>query len=205
MNERFITVEGAEGSGKTTLVQALAERMTSEGADVLVTREPGDGPAGPAIREALLQGVELDAWTEAFLFLADRRQHCESVVLPALESGRWVVCDRFADSTVVYQGYARGLDIEELRRLNALATGGLVPRLTLLLDLPPQVGIARLESKDRLDRQPLDFHRKVREGFLAEAELEPKRWRVLNAGAYPADLLEQAWRAICGVAAGTLS
>jgi dTMP kinase len=185
----FITVEGPDGAGKSTVANALKERLQGE---VVVTREPGDGPIGPAIRQILLEGQQLDGWTEVFLFLADRRQHCEHVIKPALERGATVICDRFADSTVVYQGYARGLDIGMLKRLNALATGGLKPNLTLLLDLPVETAMARMGSRDRLDAEPEPFHRAVRSGFLAEARLEPARWKVLDASALPEDLARNA-------------
>ncbi|MFN8139704.1 MAG: dTMP kinase [Fimbriimonadales bacterium] len=193
MRGRFITLEGPEGAGKSTLAKSLAEMMRTRGIDVLQTREPGDGPTGPAIRQALLQGGDLDHWTELFLFLADRSQHCEQLIGPALHKGDWVLCDRFADSTVVYQGHARGLNIEQLRELNQMATRGLEPHLTLLLDIDPVEGLARIQDKDRLDREPIEFHARVRAGFLKEAERDPERWRVLDASLCQAELLDEAW------------
>lgn len=177
----FITLEGPEGSGKTTLISRLAQAAQGDFDEVLVTREPGDGPAGPSIRKVLLEGSSLDPWTETFLFLADRAQHCREVIRPALGRGALVLCDRFADSTLAYQGYARGLNIEVLRQLNDLATGEVRPDLTLLLDLDPSVGLNRLGAKDRLDQEPIEFHRAVREGFLAESRRDPGRYRVLDA------------------------
>ncbi|MCH8275616.1 MAG: dTMP kinase [Armatimonadetes bacterium] len=196
MTGRFITIEGAEGAGKSTLARALADRLTADGRRVLLTREPGDGPIGPAIRATIMTDAPMDAWTEAFLFLADRRQHCEQVIRPALAEGRWVLCDRFADSTLVYQGYARDLDRDALQRLNRIAAFGLKPDLTLLLDLDPETGLNRLDIKDRLDREPVEFHRRVREGFLREASREPERWRIINAAEPPEALLEAAWTAL---------
>ncbi|MBA3725163.1 MAG: dTMP kinase [Armatimonadetes bacterium] len=184
MSGRFVTLEGPEGAGKSTLAAALAKRLPN----VLLTREPGDGPVGRKIREALLHGDELDSWTEVFLFLADRRQHVEGVIRPALDQGKTVICDRYADSTVVYQGHGRDLPVDLLRKLNRLATSGLTPDLTILLDLPAEAGLSRLADKDRMDREPLSFHERVREGFLMEAKRDPDRWRVLDAS-LPADEL----------------
>lgn len=177
----FITFEGPEGSGKTTVIQAAAAALEAEGRLVVSTREPGGSELGRTIRQLLLDGAEVVPLAEVFLFLADRAQHVASLIRPVLESGGIVLCDRHADSTVVYQGYARGLDIAELKRLNALATGGLVPDITLLLDLPAEAGLARLTSRDRLDAEPLAFHEKVRQGFLFEAGLAPDRWVVIDA------------------------
>ncbi|MGI8924607.1 MAG: dTMP kinase [Fimbriimonadales bacterium] len=188
MSGRFITLEGPEGAGKSTLAAALAEKVPN----VLLTREPGEGPVGPKIREALLHGGELDAWTEVFLFLADRRQHVETVIRPALDRGKTVICDRYADSTVVYQGYGRDLPVDLLRKLNRIATSGLAPDLTFLLDLPVDVGLARITDRDRLDREPLEFHERIREGFLMEAKRNPERWRVLDASLPADDLADRA-------------
>lgn len=190
---RFITLEGPDGAGKTTLSQALAVKLEQVGIPFVLTREPGDGPIGPSIREILLSGSEMDAWTEAFLFLADRRQHCRSVVHPALDSGKWVICDRFADSTLVYQGYGRGLDVERLRDLNDIATMGRSPDVTLLLDLAPEKGLTRLPEKNRLDREPIEFHERVRKGFLAEAARSPERWVILDASRPIEQVIQDAW------------
>lgn len=199
----FITLEGPEGAGKSTLIPALARRLTRQGPHVVTTREPGAGPVGPRIRSLLLDSDALEPTTELFLFLADRAEHIASVVRPALAQGHWVLCDRHADSTVVYQGHARGMDVEELRRLNALATRGLRPDLILLLDLDPEVGLARQDpsKQDRLDAEPLAFHRRVREGFLREAAREPTRWAVLDASQPPPVVEEAAWNALVAVAA----
>ena len=189
----FITFEGPEGSGKSTAIKALSQRLPGK---VLVTREPGAGAVGGAIRQILLEGEDLVARCELFLFLADRAQHCETIVKPALERGEIVLCDRHADSTVVYQGYGRGLDLHELRALNARATGGLRPALTLLFDIDPEIGLSRIAEKDRLDSESLDFHRRVREGFRAEAVRDPKRWVILDASLSPHEVADAAESAI---------
>lgn len=177
----FITFEGPEGGGKTTVMQHIAERLRSEGRTVVSTREPGSGTVGTQIREVLLHGDAIDPRCELFLFLADRANHVTTVVRPALDKGDIVLCDRYCDSTVVYQAHARGLDPTGIRELNAFATDGLMPQMTILLDLDPEIGLKRLVTKDRLDAEPVMFHRRVREGFLAEARREPNRWRIVDA------------------------
>lgn len=188
----FVSFEGPEGAGKTTLIDALAERIRAAGHAVTTTREPGSGPVGHQIRQILLHGEDLDFKAELFLFLADRAQHVGAVIRPALARREWVLCDRFADSTLVYQGYGRGLDLDRLRAWNQFATDDLQPDRTLLLDLEPSLGLARIKNKDRLDAEPLEFHRRIREGFLAEARREPGRWVVLDASASPESVLAQA-------------
>lgn len=177
----FITFEGPEGAGKSTAIRAVAERLREAGREVLVTREPGAGTFGASVREILLHGEEMPAESELFLFLADRAHHVRRIIVPALAQGSWVLCDRYADSTFVYQAVARGLDSNFIRSANDFATGGLVPNRTFLLDLPAEVGLSRLVSQDRLDAQPLEFHRKVRQGFLDLAQEEPGRWHVVDA------------------------
>ncbi|RYG48871.1 dTMP kinase [bacterium] len=191
----FITLEGPEGAGKSTLARKLAERLREAGWEAVLTREPGEGDFGQRVREILLHGDEMVAQAELFLFLADRSQHVRGFIEPALARGACVLCDRYADSTLVYQHYSRGLDGDFVRAANAFATGGLAPDLTLLLDLPAEVGLARLQGKDRLDSAPLDFHRRVREGFLAEAR-EGGRWRVLDAGESPESVEKAAWESV---------
>jgi dTMP kinase len=177
----FITFEGPEGAGKTTVMQRIAEKLRAEGRTVVSTREPGSGSVGMQIREILLHSGAIDSRCELFLFLADRANHVTTVVRPALEKGDVVLCDRYSDSTVVYQAHARGLDPMGIRELNAFATDGLTPDMTLLLDLDPEIGLKRLITKDRLDAEPIMFHRRVREGFLVEAKREPHRWHVVDA------------------------
>jgi dTMP kinase len=177
----FATFEGPEGSGKTTVIGTLAESLRAQGRDVVVTREPGAGPFGSEIRRLLLECGDLPPASELFLFLADRACHVAQIVRPALERGAIVLCDRYTDSTLAYQGYGRGFDRELLRRLNAMATQELVPAVTFLLDLPPAAGLARLTRKDRLDAEALDFHERVRAGFLTEAERAPHRFVIVDA------------------------
>lgn len=198
----FVALEGPEGSGKSTAAAGLANLLQQAGRGVVVTREPGAGELGQRIRSILLDGPDMPPLSELFLFLADRANHMVETIKPAIDSGKVVLCDRHADSTVVYQGHARGLDVAELRRLNALATGGIKPDLVLLFDLQVEVGLARVESKDRLDAEPVSFHEKVRAGFLAEASLDPGRWVVLDASQEPEKVLADAWQALSAALAG---
>lgn len=192
----FVTIEGPEGAGKSTLLRALAEYFRGQGQDVVETREPGAGEFGATIRRLLLDGEAIDPRAELFLFLADRAHHVASVVRPALARGALVLCDRHADSTVVYQGYGRGLDVARLREWNRFATQNLMPDRTLLLDLPVEIGLARLPTKNRLDAEDVAFHRRVRDGFRAEALLDPNRWRVLDATHSPNEVFAAALDAI---------
>jgi dTMP kinase len=184
----LITFEGVEGAGKTTLAQHLADWLRAQGVSVRLTREPGGSPLGEHLRPLLLH-EPLDAWAELFLFLADRRQHTLQVILPALEQGAWVLCDRYADSTLVYQGYGRGLDIALIRRLNALATGDLTPDLTMLIDLPVEDALARANAPNRFEAETLAFHTRIREGYLQLACAEPRRFLVLD-GLQPLEALQ---------------
>lgn len=192
----FITVEGPEGGGKSTLIRALATEIAERSKRVTVTREPGGGPLGFELRQMLLHSGKPTPETELMLFLADRADHVANVINPALERGDWVICDRYTDSTVVYQGHARGLDIPQLRALNDFVTKGLKPSKTLLLDIDPEIGLARQQTKDRLDSEGLEFHRKVRNGFLEESWLEPERWIVLDAARPPDVVLQLAIQAL---------
>jgi dTMP kinase len=177
----FITFEGPEGAGKSTLIPMVSAWLQAQGIKVLATREPGSGPLGPALRAMLLDSPNLSVESELLLFLADRSQHVHQWIRPALARGDFVICDRYADSTIVYQGYGRGLDIEQLRDWNRFATGGLVPDQTFLLDIDPEVGLARQLDADRMGSETIEFHRRVRNGFLTEAEREPDRWTVIDA------------------------
>jgi dTMP kinase len=183
----FITLEGGEGSGKTTQAPRLSRLLTDTGHQVVLTREPGGTPAAEQLRQVLLgSSVETIApETEALLMLAARRQHVDQVIKPALKQGMIVLCDRFSDSTMAYQGYGRGLDLTLLRRMNDWATGGLVPDLTLLFDVPIAIGLKRRKgqaaTQNRLDRETERFHRKVRAGFLALAKRDPRRITVIDA------------------------
>jgi dTMP kinase len=192
----FVTLEGPEGAGKSTVLNSLAERLRLDGREVTTTREPGAGEVGTAVREILLHGNALEPLTELFLFLADRAEHVAKTIKPALAEGKIVLCDRHADSTVVYQGYGRGLEVKMLYELNAIATQGLRPNLTLLLDIDPVIGLRRTQKKDRLDSEPIEFHQRVREGFLTEARREPERWRVIDASRSPEEVADDCWASI---------
>ncbi len=196
LRQMFITFEGPEGAGKSTTLAAIAQRLREMNFEVVTTREPGAGDFGKKIREILLHGDDLDAKAELLLFLADRSNHVAKLIRPALESGAIVLCDRYADSTQVYQAYARGLDEDFVRQGNRFATGGLLPDLTLLFDIEPAAGLARIQSKDRMDSLPIEFHQKVRAGFLLEATSQPERWRILDASASSDEVLESAWALI---------
>lgn len=194
----FVTFEGPEGAGKSTVIALVASRLRSQERTVLTTREPGAGEVGRAVREILLDGGTLEPLTELFLFLADRAEHIAKTVRPALDRGEVVLCDRHADSTVAYQGYGRGLDIDLIRALNEAATGGLKPEVTVLLDLDVREGLMRAKGTDRLDRESVEFHERVRQGFLTEAEREPGRWRVVDAMQPVEAVTERCLSAILG-------
>jgi len=184
----FITFEGPEGSGKTTQIRLLADWLGEQGQEVLTTREPGGTRIGEAIREVLLSPAhtEMCAEAEILLFSAARAQIVRETLQPHLARGGVVLCDRFADSTLAYQGYGRLLDLDMLRQITLFATGGLVPALTICLDLPVAEGLRRKRGGDqaewnRMERECLDFQERVRRGFLALAAAEPQRWLVLDA------------------------
>ncbi|MCG7360468.1 dTMP kinase [Roseomonas sp. ACRSG] len=186
---RFITLEGGEGAGKTTLARRLAEALAAAGRPVLRTREPGGAPGAEALRGLMLHGaVSWDPVAEAMLMFAARREHMAKTIQPALEAGIWVVCDRFADSTLAYQCYGHGLDSAVWRKLADVALGGFVPDTTLVLDLPPEAGMARALTRglpDRFERLGAAFHARVQEGFRAIAAAEPQRCALLDASQPP--------------------
>lgn len=192
----FITLEGGEGVGKTTQQALLVERLRQEGYACLCTREPGGTALGKTLRELLLHGDPLSPLAELLLYAADRAEHVSKVIAPALAAGQVVVCDRFTDSTLAYQGYGRGLDLEKIRQLNHLATGGLQPHLTLWLDLPPEVGLARAKARDRLEQERLEFHRRVYQGFQALAAAEPQRIVRVDAQGSPAEVAARLWSVV---------
>ncbi|MFS8800019.1 dTMP kinase [Synechococcus sp. R60.3] len=192
----FITLEGGEGVGKTTQQALLVERLRQEGYACLCTREPGGTALGKTLRELLLHGDPFSPLAELLLYAADRAEHVSKVVAPALAAGQVVVCDRFTDSTLAYQGYGRGLDLEKIRQLNHLATGGLQPHLTLWLDLPPEVGLARVGLADRLEQEHLEFHRRVYQGFQALAAAEPQRIVRISAQGSPAEVAARLWSVV---------
>jgi dTMP kinase len=179
----FITFEGADGCGKTTQLNLLKDYLTSKGYDVILTREPGGKGLGEKIREILLNydGVVSNR-CESFLFLADRAQNIDVIVKPAIENGKIVLCDRHTDSSVAYQGYGRGLDINEIDTLNTLATGGLKPDLTLVFDVDIKTSMKRVgDEKDRMESSGVEFFNKVRNGYLELAKKEPNRIKVVDS------------------------
>ncbi len=182
MSGLFLTFEGPEGAGKTTQIGLLEQTLRDADHRVTRTREPGGDRVGERVRELLLQG-EMGAEAELLLFAAARAQNVRDIVQPALEAGHIVVCDRFTDSTIAYQGYARNLPLDLIRQINAFATRGLVPHRTFLLDLPPEIGLSRQspDEQNRLDRESLAFHQRVRQGFLDVAHAEPERIVLIDA------------------------
>ena len=174
----FLTLEGLDGSGKSTQAKLLAAFLEGRGLPVVLTREPGGGL--PGVRDLLLRG-ELSPEAEYLLFSADRAEHVRKVILPSLEAGAWVVSDRYLDSSLAYQGFGRGLPLPWLLEVAKEATLGLTPRLTFLLDLPPEEALRRVKDPDRLEREGLAFFQRVREGYVFLAKEEPHRFVVLDA------------------------
>ena len=179
----FVAFEGGEGAGKSTQERLLAETLVAAGHDVVRTREPGGTPAAEAMRHVVLspEFAGLDDRAEALLYAAARGEHVARVVRPALSRGAVVVCDRYLDSSVAYQGYGRGLGPDRIRDLSLWATGGLLPDLSVLLDVDPRQGLARFEQRDRLEAEPVEFHDRVRAGFREVAAANPDRYLVLDA------------------------
>lgn len=207
----FITIEGGDGAGKTTQAGLLRRRLEELGRKVVVTRDPGGTAVGEEIREILLRTARAESnspspsssslapQTEALLFLASRAQLVNEVIRPALQRGAVVICDRYSDSTLAYQGYGRGLDLETVEAASALATGGLRPHLSVLLDLPVQAGLKRKgegEGQDHVGGQSREFHERVRRGFAELAAREPDRWLLVD-GTLPIDTVgELIWKRI---------
>lgn len=188
----FITLEGIEASGKTTLARSLAEGLREAGYDVVSTREPGGTPVAEVIRRAIIEAHDIESWAEVFLFLASRRENTYRVILPALRQGKVVVCERYTESTFAYQCAGRGLPQKPVSRINKLATGGLVPNLTFLLDIDPEMALRRRGPGDRFESMGLDFHQRVREGYLRLARRASKRIVVLDATRPPEELAREA-------------
>lgn len=209
MNNRrgtFITIEGVEGCGKSTQAVQLGQYLESKGYRVLVTREPGGSPTAEAIRNVLLdpENNMITPMAELLLYEAARAQHVEERVRPALDSGQVVLCDRFVDSTMAYQGYGRGLSCDMIGQLNRIATQGVWPDLTIIVDLPADVGLARAtreRASDRIERETLAFHQRVRDGFLGIAEADSQRIRVIDGNG----TIEEVAKAIRSVAEGWLN
>jgi len=180
----FITLEGPEGAGKTTQVKLLKKQLDELGVPHVTTRDPGGTELGKKIRSILLKTESMVApMAELLLYQADRAQHVAEIIRPALEDGKLVLCDRYIDSSIAYQGYGRNIDIKLIDELNALSTGGLKPSLTILFDIQSEDGLSRLHpgGHDRIEREAVDFHHRVRDGYLKLAEAEPERWKILDA------------------------
>ncbi len=193
----FITVEGADGCGKTTQLNLIAQYLRDMGADVLLTREPGGAQLGLELREILLHyDGFVSSKCESFLFFADRAQHVDTVIKPAIQQGKIVVCDRYTDSTVAYQGYGKGVDISQIQYLNNLATDSLLPDLTIVFDVDSEIAQQRVGAqKDRLESEGIDFHARVRNGYLQIAKSEPLRVKVVDANP-PVDVVFESVKSI---------
>jgi len=197
----FITFEGGEGSGKSTHAAMLSQRLRSLGREVVLTREPGGSTGAEIIRHILLSGIAkpLGAETEAILFAAARDDHVQNTILPALRAGRWVICDRFIDSTRVYQGILGNVDQRLIRSLERVTVGAAVPELTFILDVPAQIGLARAKSRrgeaaaDRFEAESIEFHEKLRQGYRDLAAAEPKRCMVIDGRAPREVVSERIW------------
>jgi dTMP kinase len=198
----FVAFEGPEGAGKSTQLVRLAARLRTDGHDPLVTREPGGTPAGDQIREVILApDLRVDPLTEFLLYSASRAQHVAEVIEPALAAGRVVLTDRYTAASVAYQGHGRGIDLAFVHDLNHRVTHGIAPELTVLFDLEPELGLQRVHERgasDRLENADLDFHHRVREGFLSQAAAAPDRWLVLDASLGPGALETSVWEAVVG-------
>ncbi len=193
----FITFEGADGCGKTTQIELLDKYLQEKGFKTLVTREPGAKGLGEKLREILLNyDGEVSPNCESFLFLADRAQHVDCVIKPALKKGIIVLCDRHTDSTVAYQGYGRQLDIEQIKKLNKIAVNGLKPNLTIVFDIDIETSMQRVgKTKDRMESAGAEFFNRVRNGYLAIAKEEPNRVKVINS----ADSIENIHKQVVGL------
>jgi dTMP kinase len=199
----FITFEGIEGTGKTTQIARIKSYFESQGKEVFLTREPGGSRVGQQLRQMLLhvENNDLTPITELFLYLADRAQHVAQVIRPELEAGRVVLCDRFADSTIVYQGFGRGLDTKVLKQLNEVAVDGVWPDLTIVMDIDPEIGLKRAtlrnleegkaKEEGRFEAEHISFHRRIREGYLTWAALNRDRIKVADASSTPDDVFER--------------
>src|SRR4051812_13610814 len=204
MRGQFITFEGGEGTGKSSHAALLAQRLRAMGIEVVLTREPSGSPGAEIIRHVLLSGAAepLGPEAEAILFAAARDDHIRSAIAPALARGRWVICDRFMDSTRVYQGEVGGVDNKLLRALERVTVGDLKPDLTIVLDVPADVGMARAEKRrgggtsDRFEGEALDFHERLRDAFRMLALLETKRCVLIDSTGMRPDVAEQIWKAV---------
>lgn len=202
MTGKFISFEGPDGAGKTSVIKAIVDRLADVklANQVVLTREPGGTPIGEAIRDLLLssKSVDMDGWTEAYLFAASRRQHVVEKINPALKSNQIVICDRFVDSSVAYQGQGRQLGFDQIWELNQAAVGDCLPDLTFVLDLPIEEGLQRIaqhrtDQINRLDEETLTFYQRVRQGFLKQAQRDPQRIVVVNASQELTAVVKNVW------------
>ncbi|ANT58655.1 MULTISPECIES: dTMP kinase [Bacillus] len=203
MSGMFITFEGPEGAGKTTVIRKVYEEMERQGYAVMATREPGGIDIAEQIREVILneKNTKMDAKTEALLYAAARRQHLAEKVEPALKRGETVLCDRFVDSSLAYQGYARGLGIEEVKSINDFAINGTMPQMTIYFSITPEEGLKRIDAnqgreKNRLDMETLNFHQMVREGYEQLIAQSPERFRVVDASQPVQDVFNEVFQLI---------
>lgn len=193
----FISFEGGEGSGKTTLIEKLYQELISLNYNVIKTREPGGSKIAEEIRNVILNvdNVNMDYRTEALLYAASRRQHLAEVIIPALNKGCIVICDRYIDSSLAYQGYARGLGIKEVLNVNQYATDGIMPDITFYIDVTPKVGLGRIKNSsrvpDRLDLEKQEFHEQVRKGYFEVAKLFPERIKIINGDRCPEAIYQE--------------
>ena len=198
----LVTFEGGDGAGKSTQARRLRNRLARAGYPVRLVAEPGGTVLGKRLRRLLkFSRQEITPQAELLLFLASRAQLTQEIILPALAQGAIVICDRYADSTAAYQGYGRGLDVERIHRLNAEATQGLRPRLTVLLDAPPEEALQRRapEARDRMERDAETFHERVREGYRELARNEPDRWLVVDAALPRAEVARRVWERVASL------
>ncbi len=199
----FITLEGPEGSGKTSAINKVKEILESEGHQIVMTREPGGTNISEQIREVILnkENTSMDPRTEALLYAASRRQHLVEKIWPSVKEGKIVICDRYLDSSLAYQGFARNLGVEDILRINMYATENTFPDLTLLFDLDPEIGLGRINADknrevNRLDLEKLSFHKAVREGYLKLAKMYPERFVIIDASKSKEEVVAQTLKAI---------
>ncbi len=199
----FITLEGPEGSGKTSAINKVKEILESEGHEIVMTREPGGTAISEQIREVILnkENTSMDPRTEALLYAASRRQHLVEKIWPSVKEGKIVICDRYLDSSLAYQGFARNLGIEDILKINMYATENTFPDLTLLFDLDPEIGLGRINADknrevNRLDLEKLSFHKAVREGYLKLAKMYPERFVIIDASKSKEEVVAQTLKAI---------